>query len=160
MVHCGVYLDWLNIKMNGGRELSFDKLLEYIRAQGGFIRCANFYAPEAEGNQMGLYDAARRSGFRIAIVPGKVYGENKSFDCDVMMAVDMVVQGAHFDVVYLLTHDADFLPAVRHLQSQGVRVVLLHADKPSNELRDAVDEWHHLGQFGILPERSAPDVRR
>jgi uncharacterized LabA/DUF88 family protein len=69
----------------------------------------------------------------------------------VQLAVDMVTQGAHLDVLYLLSNDADFIPAVRYLQTQAVRVVLLHADRPSNELRDTVDEWHHIGQLDLLP---------
>ena len=152
--HCAVYLDWLNIKMNGGRDLNFDKLFDYIHSRGGFIRIANFYAPdtETEGKQT-LYDAVRRSGFRVVIIPGKKHDDRMSVDCDVMMAVDMVTQGAHMHVVYLMTHDAHFLPAVQYLQGKGVRVVLLHADKPSNELRDAVDEWHHVRQLGLISPR-------
>ena|ERR1051326_4458216 len=147
--HAGVYVDWLNIKMNGGRDLHFAKLLGYIRDQGGFVRVANFYAPKADDQQITFYDAVRKSGFRILTIRPKSH-DATSVDADVMLAVDMVAQGTHLDVVYLLTHDSDFIPAVRYLQSKAIRVVLLHADKPSNELRDIVDEWRHLAQLELL----------
>ena len=35
---CAIYFDWLNIKMNGGRDINFDRLFEHIRSRGGMIR--------------------------------------------------------------------------------------------------------------------------
>jgi len=70
---CGIYIDWLNIKEAGGRNLSFDKLLAYVRGQGGFVRVANIYVPPADENQIPFYDAIRQSGFRAVIVPEKTH---------------------------------------------------------------------------------------
>jgi len=63
------------------------------------------------------------------------------------MAVDMVTQSRDVDAVYLLSNDADFIPAVEYLQSLGKRVLLIHGDNPSNNLRKSVDEWRHFGQL-------------
>ncbi len=66
------------------------------------------------------------------------------------MAVDMVTQSNNADAIYLLSNDADFIPAVGYLQSTGKRVLLIHSDKPSCDLKKAVDESRHLGQLHLL----------
>jgi len=150
---CAIYFDWLNIKMSGGGNLDFDKLFEHIRKKSGIVRIANFYAPEANEKQGSLYDAIRKSGFKIVLVPEKGRGERGQFNCDTMMSVDMVTQTDGLDAVYLLTNDYDFIPAVRYLRGKGIRILLIHVDEPSNDLRNEVDEWRHAGQLNLIPEK-------
>jgi len=42
---------------------------------------------------------------------------------------------------------------VTYLQSIGKRVLLIHGDEPSNDLRKNVDEWRHLGQLKLIREK-------
>ncbi len=147
---CNVYMDWLNFKMNGGRDIKFDKLFEHIHLRGGNVKIANFYAPEAEDeNQRRFYDAIRRSGFKIEYIEEKGRGHSGKFNCDTMMAVDMVAQADGIDAVYLLTNDYDYIHPVRYLRSRGIRTLLIHAERPSNDLRDEVDEWRMFKQLEL-----------
>ena len=152
-----IFVDWLNIKKHGGRDLDFSKLMSLIRSKGGLICRANIYLPEANGGQQSLYDALRRTGFKLVIIPES---QNKGPNCDTRMIVDMVTESENVDTVYLISNDSDFVPAVQYLQSQGKRVLLIHADKPSNRLRNIVDEWRHLGQLKILREDWGKSTRR
>ncbi|MFZ2653808.1 MAG: NYN domain-containing protein [Victivallales bacterium] len=150
---CAIYFDWLNIKMNGGKDLSFDRLFDHIRGRGGIIRIANFYAPEPEGNQISFYDAVKRSGFKIVYIQEKGRCGRGQFNCDTLMAVDMVTQTEGLDAVYLLTNDFDFIHPVRYLRAKGIRTMLIHVESPSNDLREEVDEWKHAGQLNLLENR-------
>jgi hypothetical protein len=143
-----IFVDWLNLKANGGQALDFWKLMELIVNRGGMVRRANIYLPEVEQGQVGFYDAIKKAGFKLIVIPPKGDGIN----CDTMMSVDMVTQSYGVDVVYLLSNDADFVPAVEYLQSIGKRVLLIHAHDPSNQLRRAVDEWRMLEQLKLLKE--------
>src|ERR1019366_73497 len=111
----------------------------------GHVFRANIYLPPAEDGQIGLYDAMKKVGFRLAIIQDK-WG---SVNCDTKMAVDMVTQSRDVDCIYLLSNDADFVPAVEYLQFVGKRVLLLHGDIPANRLRDSVDEWRHFSQLNL-----------
>ena len=144
-----IFIDWLNVKKNGGKQLSFDNLMALVRKRSGHVVRANIYLPLAEDGQIGLYDAMKKAGFRLVIIEDKWGNVN----CDAKMAVDMVTQSRDVDCVYLLSNDADFVPAVEYLQSIGKRVLLIHGDNPSNRLRDSVDEWRHFSQLNLLLAR-------
>ncbi len=153
-----VYVDWLNIKKHGGAELDFDKLFRLIHNRSGCVLRAIIYLPaaESEGEER-LHDAMVRSGFQLFRMEGE------KVNCDSQMTVDMVTQCGGVDVVYLVANDSDYLPAVRYLQSLGKRVLLIHADKPSNELRRVADEWRKLEQLDLLrkePKQRATNRKR
>jgi len=146
-----IFVDWLNVKANGGSRLDFFKLIDMIRDTGGIICRANIYMPEPDERQVPLYDMIKKAGFKVIIIPPKSDGVN----CDALMAVDMVTQSLYADVIYLLSNDADFIPAVEYLQSIGKRVLLIHGESPSNRLRRTVDEWRRYEQLHLLKERKA-----
>ena len=153
---CAIYLDWLNIKMSGGQKLDFDQLFEHIRKKGGIIRVANFYAPEPENNQYSFYDATRKSGFKVVLVPEKGRAGRGEFNCDTMMTVDMVTQTERLDAVYLIANDSDYIPAVKYLRSKGIRTLLIHVENPSNDLRNEVDEWRYFKQLNLIQDKKEP----
>ncbi|MCX5814807.1 MAG: NYN domain-containing protein [Proteobacteria bacterium] len=144
-----IFIDWVNVKLNGGFGLDFFKMMQHIRDKGGIILRANIYAPEPDDNQISFYDAMKSAGLKLILINEKYDNVNS----DALMAVDMVTQSHDVDVIYILTNDADFVPAVLYLQSIGKRVLLLHADEPSNELRKTVDERRHLDQLKLLREQ-------
>jgi uncharacterized LabA/DUF88 family protein len=144
-----VFIDWLNVKANWSGTLDFFKLMKHIRDKGGVILRANIYLPEPDKAQISFYDAIKAAGFKHIYIKEKYGG---STNCDTRMVVDMVTQSHDVDVIYLLSNDADFIPAVSYLQSIGKRVLLIHGDNPSNDLRRTVDEWRHLGQLSLSKE--------
>ena len=102
--------------------------------------------PEPENeNVRDYYSVIERAGVKLSYIREKW----KKVNCDAFMAVDMVTQSRHVDAVYLLSNDADFIPAVEYLQSIGKRVLLIHFNNPSNDLRQAVDEWRHFKQLNL-----------
>ena len=141
-----LFIDWLNIKKNGGNGLNFGALFSLIRNVGGMIVRANIYLPDRNEGEIKFYDALKRYGFKLVIINER----RGSANCDSKMAVDIVTQSLDVDVIYLLCNDADYLPAVEYLQTMGKRVLLIHVDGCSNDLRDAVDEWRHAGQLNLL----------
>lgn len=141
-----IFVDWLNVKANGGYNLDFQKLIRLVREKGGLIVRANCYLPEADDKQIGFYDAIKGAGFKLVIIREKYERVN----CDALMAVDMVTQSLDVDAVYILSNDSDFIPAVVYLQSIGKRVLLIHGDNPSNDLRKTVDEWKHFTHLKLL----------
>ena len=144
-----IFIDWLNVKANGGIGLDFFKLIQHIRDKGGIILRAVMYVPNPDDNQISFFDSMKSAGFKLVYIKEKYFKVN----CDAMMAVDMITQSLNVDVVYMLFNDADFIPAVSYLQSIGKRVLLIHSDDPSNELRKTVDEWRHLRQLNLIHER-------
>ena len=123
--------------------------MQHVRDKGGTILRANIYVPEADEKQMSFYDAMKIAGFKQIFIKEK----SERVNCDTQMAVDMVTQSHDVDGIYLLTNDGDFIPAVSYLQSIGKRVLLIHGDEPSNDLRKNVDEWRHLGQLKLIREK-------
>lgn len=145
-----VFIDWLNVKANGGQGLDFFKLMSLIREKGSILFRAAIYVPEPEDEKIrNFYDAMKKAGLKLIYIREKW----EKVNCDAIMAVDMVTQSRDVDAVYLLSNDADFIPAVEYLQSLGKRVLLIHGDNPSNNLRKSVDEWRHFGQLGLIRER-------
>ena len=141
-----VFIDWLNIKANGGYSLDFPKLLHLIRDQGGLIIRANIYLPNPDDMQIKFYDAIKSTGFKLIYIEERF----EKVNCDAIMAVDIITQSLDVDVVYIISNDADFIPAISYLQTIGKRVLLIHGDNPSNNLRRRVDEWRHLRQLDLL----------
>jgi uncharacterized LabA/DUF88 family protein len=154
MRKANIFIDWLNIRENGGRSLDFKKLIKAIEDKDYYIQRINLYAPPHDDNQLGFYDVIRKNGIKIVLIPGKSARGDKgdSYNCDALMAVDMVTQSNDVDTVCLLSNDADFIPAVEYLQMIGKRVELYHADHPSNLLRTTVDKWHYIVKEDLLKE--------
>jgi uncharacterized LabA/DUF88 family protein len=142
-----VFIDWLNVKMNGGDKLDFQKLIELITDKGGVVYRANIYLPVPTNSQVIFYDVMKKAGLKL------IYSlEQDKLNCDTRMVVDIVTQSSEVDVVYLLSNDSDFIPAVEYLQAIGKRVLLIHGPNPSNKLRHAVDEWRRFEQLELLRE--------
>ena len=111
------------------------------------IKRANIYLPIPDNDKVrDFHSVMQRAGLRLIYI--KKNGAR--VNCDVLMAVDMVTQSDDVDAIYLLSNDSDFVPAVEYLQSIGKRVLLIHGDHPSNDLRRAVDEWRHFNQLGLI----------
>jgi len=142
-----IFIDWLNVKANGGRQLDYFKLTDVIRDKGGIILRANIYLPRPDNEKVrNFHSVMQRAGLRLIYVE-KTWAR---VNCDALMAVDMVTQSRDVDAIFLLSNDSDFVPAVEYLQSIGKRVLLIHGDNPSNDLRRAVDEWRHFEQLNLI----------
>ena len=57
------------------------------------------------------------------------------------MAVDMLLQSQHLDVIYLLTGDGDFKRVVQALQNMGIRVEILAFRYISRDLLHEADQF-------------------
>ncbi len=82
-----IFIDWLNVKANGGQGLEFSKLTKLIRSKDGNIIRVNIYLPEADSKQASFYDVIKRAGFKLIIIPPKW----DSVNCDALMAIEMVI---------------------------------------------------------------------
>lgn len=66
-------------------------------------------------------------------------------EVDVMIALDMLALMSRYDVAYLLSADADFIPAVRKVRESG-REVVVASCTPRTRLNRAASTFIHLDE--------------
>jgi len=75
-----VFIDWLNVKANGGQGLDFFKLMSLIREKGSILFRAAIYVPEPEDEKIrNFYDAMKKAGLKLIyiVVERKPRNENE-----------------------------------------------------------------------------------
>ncbi|MDX1672800.1 MAG: NYN domain-containing protein [Balneolaceae bacterium] len=151
----GVYVDAINVTMNGGYGLRYDILRKFA--------CRN----DAQPNRMNVYlayderrakeDSSYRSkttrfcevlrDFEYKVIEKPVHyyrddetGETITKSTVAMdMAVDMITQADDHHKIVLLTSDGSYVSVVNAVQEKGCRVELIGFDNVSSALRREVD---------------------
>jgi uncharacterized LabA/DUF88 family protein len=116
--------------------------------------------------QQGFIRMLNRNGYQVVRKPVNVFADgNTKADINVELAVDMLSIARRCDRVILVTGDSDFLPLVRAVGQQGVRVQIVAIDHPrlfparaADDLLDAADEFTDLKE--LAPEIELQDSRR
>ncbi|MBI4582904.1 MAG: NYN domain-containing protein [Planctomycetes bacterium] len=174
MLKVGIYVDSLNIMMNGGYGIRYDVLYRYAELQGPVLR-ANAYLCEDRDrkkddseyrSKITLYHKRlRQCGFKVLVVPIQKYlGENNETllkaNVDMDLALDVIQQGKALERILLLSGDGDFARLVEMVQNYGCRVEVLAFQSVSTRLAAAADVYTN-GYLvpGLLPTPS-PDIQR
>ncbi len=155
----GIYVDVQNLyyaaKDLGGK-IDYRKLRDWIVAGRTLVR-ANAYTiinPSIPGQEKFLR-ALENYGFFLRTKVIKVYFDgNHKGNWDLGMAVDMIEDAPHLDIVAIVTGDSDFAPVVRLLKRLGVSVeVYSFLHTLSQELREAADRFFPLSEAFLIKER-------
>ncbi len=167
MQKVGVYVDSVNIAMNGGRGMRYDVLREFAARGGAEVMRLNAYIAHDEeraatdldyrDRQAAFTTALRSYGYKV--IQKKVVwytdesgGRVGKANADLDLAVDALLQSDNLDRVVLATGDGDFARVVQALQNRGRRVEVVAFRNVSRALRAEADMFTsgHLIP-GLLP---------
>ena len=168
----GIYVDAVNVTMNGGYGLRYDVLRKFASRCGGNSSRLNVYLSfDEERLQMEheyrkkhsrFCDMLRDFEFKVIEKPLHTY---KDFDTgdkltkstiDMDMAVDMLVHSEHLDKIILLTSNGGYVSVVNALQNKGVKIELIGFNHVSGALKKSVDFYASGFTIpGLLPIESS-----
>lgn len=150
----GVYVDSVNIAMNGGRGMRYDVLREFAARGGAELIRLNAYIahdpdraeedPVYRERQGSFMTALRNYGFKVIRKDVAWYVNDDGrrvgkANADLDLAVDALLQSDNLDRVVLATGDGDFAKVVQALQNRGRRVEVVAFKNVSRLLRAEAD---------------------
>ena len=154
MLKTGIYVDSLNIQMNGGYGIRYDTLYRYAERNGTVIRADAYLCedrdrkkddPEYRANITTYHKRLRASGFKVIVSAIAKYVErDETFikaNVDMDIALDILHQARYLDRIILLTGDGDFTRLVETVQNYGTRVELIAFQNVSTRLAAMADVY-------------------
>jgi len=171
----GIYVDAVNVTMNGGFGLRYDILRKFAcREEGSISSRLNVYL--AYDKERSKEDANYRNKtarfcevlrdfeYKVIERPVQHYTDSESGEkitkstVDIDMAVDLINQAETLDKIILLTSNGSYVRVVQSLQNKGCRVELVGFDNVSNALKKEAD-MYISGYLipGLLPVKSPYD---
>ncbi len=145
-----VFFDMSNlyfIARDLGVRIDYSRLLEFLVA-GRRLVCAYAYVMLAseESSAVPFLTWLRRNGFRVVTRTLRRAGDGTlRGDLDLELAVDVMLQAPHVDVVVLVTGDGDYCYLVETVQRLGRRVEIASAPRNTAvELMELADYYVDL----------------
>jgi uncharacterized LabA/DUF88 family protein len=129
-----------------GIHIDYEGLKRYINRRFGYLE-ARIYVGEypKKFKQKAWFNYLRQHGYIVKTKPVIWHGKTPKANVDVDLAVDILCDGVQFKKVVLCSGDGDYLPAVKKLQDQGVKVIVLNWPcQTSHRLRKVADEYINL----------------
>ncbi len=130
-----------------GVRIDYSRLLEFLVA-GRRLVCAYAYVTLAseESSAVPFLTWLRRNGFRVVTRTLRRAGDGTlRGDLDLELAVDVLLQAPHVDVVVLVTGDGDYCYLVETVQRLGRRVEIASAPRNTAvELMELADYYVDL----------------
>lgn len=167
----GIYVDAVNVTMNGGFGLRYDILRTFATRDGSSTKRMNVYL--AYDEQRAKSDSSYRNKttrfcevlrdfeYKVIEQPLQRYTDPESGNTvtkstvDIDMAVDAIKQAEHLDKMILLTSNGAYVNVVKAIQDRGCRVELIGFDNVSSSLKKEVDVY--ISGYlipGLLPVKS------
>lgn len=153
----GIYVDAVNVTMNGGYGLRYDILRKFATRDNSRAARMNVYLAydQQRAEEDGGYEnkTARFSeilrDFEYKVIEKPVYhysdketGEPISrTTVEMDMAVDMLMQTDHLDKILLMTSNGSYASVVNAVQQKGCRVELIGFDNMSPILKKKADMY-------------------
>ena len=170
----GVYVDAVNIMMNGGWGMRYDVLKRVACRDEAFLVRANAYVvrdrererEDADWRQRHdrYFNRLRSFGFKLIEKVVMTYYDdaghvvNRKADADMELAIDALVQSDNLDRILLVSGDGDFTRLVTALQNRGCRVEVLAFRNVSSRLRQESDIYINGYLIpNLLPVGDKPD---
>jgi len=151
----GIYVDAVNVTMNGGYGLRYDILRKFACRDGGQSSRLNVYLcfdeerlktdPDYKTRNKRFCDMLRDFEFKVIEKPIQIYTNNETGEktskstIDMDMAVDMLVQADYLDKIVLLSSNGSYCSVVNAIQNKGCKVELIGFDNVSSGLKKTVD---------------------
>lgn len=170
----GIYVDAVNVTMNGGFGLRYDMLRKFACRDGSVAKRMNVYLAydkeraKEDSNYKNkttrFCEVLRDFEYKVIERPVQHYTDHDSGETitkstvDMDMAVDLLTQAEHLDKVILLTSNGSYVSVVRAVQNKGCRIELIGFDNVSHALKKEVD-MYISGYLipGLLPVESPYD---
>lgn len=153
--NAGVFVDAVNVTMNGGFGLRYDILRKFACRDSSIPSRLNVYLAydqqRAEEDQAYKTKTARFSEvlrdfeYKVIEKPVQYYKEQETEEViakstvDIDMAVDLINQAEYLGKVVLLTNNGSYVRVINALQDRGCRVELVGFDNVPGRLRKAAD---------------------
>lgn len=146
-----VFIDMSNV-LSAAKDkkfkIDFDKLKTFILKGRSFIRIIAYLVQlNAKADLAPFIYALKSLDYDVKIKSAqKMHDGRIKADWDIGMTVDIMTVAHKLDVVCLVTGDGDFIPLVKYLQNQGVRVEGYAIKGPgiSRDLRLACDDFFEI----------------
>ncbi|MGD8428238.1 MAG: NYN domain-containing protein [Balneolaceae bacterium] len=153
----GIYVDAVNVTMNGGFGLRYDILRKFACRDGGIPSRMNVYLAyderRAKEDQSYKNKTARFSEvlrdfeYKVIEKPVQYYKDEETGDLitkstvDMDIAVDALMQADHVDKIVLLTSNGSYVSVVDAIQQKGTRVEVIGFDNMSGNLKKEADMY-------------------
>ncbi len=164
----GVFVDLSNLyhsarRLHGSRP-NFGGILEKGVSNRKLIRAFAYGISNQTPEEEKFFESLTKQGFELRMKELQVFGDGtKKGDWDVGIAIDALRYAKKVDVVILITGDGDFVPLVRALQHEGVRVEgMAFGLAASIKLKEAVDQFTDLSadkRSFLIPSKLAREGR-
>lgn len=151
----GIYVDAVNVTMNGGYGLRYDTLRKFACRDGGIASRLNVYLcydeerlktdADYKARNKRFCEMLRDFEYKVIEKAVQVYTNQETGEkvtkstIDMDMAVDMIVQSEQLDKIVLLTSNGSYVSVVNAIQNKGCKVELIGFDNVSVGLKKAVD---------------------
>lgn len=167
----GIYVDAVNVTMNGGFGLRYDILRRFACRSGGYPSRMNAYLAfderRAEEDQSyrkktdRFSEVLRDFQYKVIEKPVQYYTDSETNETIIKstvsmdMAVDMVRQSQHLDQLVLLTNNGNYVSVINAVQQNGCRVELVGFDDVPRFLKNEADTYISGYMIpGLLPIES------
>lgn len=153
----GVYVDAVNVTMNGGFGLRYDVLRKFACRDGSFPSRLNVYLAydEQRAKEDKNYrtktarfgEVLRDFEYKVIERPVQYYEDAETEEVitqstvEMDMAVDIITQAEQLDKVIFLTNMRSYMSVVRAVQEKGVRVELIGFDNVPEDLKKEADMY-------------------
>lgn len=153
----GIYVDTVNVTMNGGFGLRYDILRRFACRSGGYPAQLNAYLAlderRAEEDQSyrrktnRFSEVLRDFQYKVIEKPVQYYTDSETGETIIKstvsmdMAVDMVRQSQNLDQLVLLTNNGNYVSVINAVQQNGCRVELVGFDDVPRFLKNEVDTY-------------------
>lgn len=153
----GIFVDAVNVTMNGGFGLRYDILRKFATRDGRVPARMNVYlaydhkrAEEEESyrNKTERFSEVLRDfEYKVIEKPVQYYKDKETGEeitkstVGMDMAVDMITQADRLDNIILLSNKGSYVSVVKTIQQKGTRVELVGFDDIPPELRKQVDMY-------------------
>lgn len=148
----GVYVDGANLAGAARhlykRNVDFAALQRLLVPAGVSSTCVAYVIDNGAAGFDAFHKALKHAGFQVRRRTPKVLPDgSQKADQDVEITVDIMAARADYDRVVLVSGDSDFLPLVRALKKEGVRVeAAMFRQRVAQELVGEVDAFIPLGE--------------
>lgn len=151
----GIFVDAINVTMNGGFGLRYDILRKFACRGEATPSRLNVYLAydERRAKEDAAYkektdrfsEVLRDFEYKVIEKPMQYYRDQETNELitkstiDMDMAVDLLTQAKSLDKVVMLTSNGSYVSVVNSIQKEGCRVELIGFDNISRDLKKEVD---------------------
>ena len=152
----GIFVDVQNM-FYGAREkgarLDFEALLATASEGRRLVRAVAYLVEARETDQSAFIHLLQMKAWEVKRKPLRIRPDRTmKGNWDLEMALDAVATAPHLDVVVLATGDGDFVPLVRQLKLDGVRVEVYGFPRSTApDLREAADRFVSIARKLLRP---------